>query len=112
MTAAERRRRDVEQGRALVNAWRASGLSAAAFARERGIQPHRISYWRLRLSDRDAASSGSAPSDTASAFVEVPRPTPSPIVMTLPDGIRIEVGSGADLRAVLAALRGVVPATC
>lgn len=112
MTAAERHRRNAEQGRALLDAWRASGLSAAAFARERGVQPHRISYWRLRLSDRGTALPRTAPSDTAVAFVEVPQPTRSPITITLPDGIRIDVGAGADLRGVFAALRGGAPATC
>lgn len=112
MTAAERHRRNAEQGRALLEAWRASGLSAAAFARERGVQPHRISYWRLRLGDRGAALPAIAASDAAVAFFEVPPPTRSPVTITLSDGMRIDVGAGADLRAVFAALRGGVATTC
>ena len=37
------------QGRAAVEAWRASKLSAEAFARERGYSAHRLTYWQRRL---------------------------------------------------------------
>ena len=36
-------------GRALVEAWRLSGLSGAAFCRERQLWPQRLHYWRERL---------------------------------------------------------------
>lgn len=36
-------------GRALVEAWRASGLNGAAFCRERQVRPQRLHYWRERL---------------------------------------------------------------
>jgi hypothetical protein len=36
-------------GRALVEAWLASGLSGAAFCRERNLRTQRLHYWRERL---------------------------------------------------------------
>jgi hypothetical protein len=36
-------------GRALVEAWRASGLSGAAFCRARNLRVQRLHYWRERL---------------------------------------------------------------
>lgn len=53
------------QGRAAVDAWRASKLSAEAFARERGFSPHRLAYWQRRLAR------------TRPAFVPVIAPTRS-----------------------------------
>ncbi len=55
-------RRGVEDGRALVAAWQASGLSPREFAAKRGVPTQRISYWRLRLGVAQ-------PGDTDSAFV-------------------------------------------
>lgn len=40
---------DEAGGRALVEAWRASGLSGAAFCRERNLRAQRLHYWRERL---------------------------------------------------------------
>lgn len=37
------------EGRAAVDAWRASKLSAETFARERGFSAHRLTYWQRRL---------------------------------------------------------------
>jgi hypothetical protein len=40
---------DEAGGRALVEAWRSSGLSGAAFCRERNLRTQRLHYWRERL---------------------------------------------------------------
>ena len=37
------------EARAALGEWRASGLSAAAFARKRGISAMRLPYWEQRL---------------------------------------------------------------
>ena len=47
-----------EDGREAVAAWRASGASIAAFAKEQGIGDGRLRGWRDRL--RDAADSEAA----------------------------------------------------
>ena len=40
---------DESGGRALVEAWRASGLSGAAYSRSQGLRPQRLHYWLERL---------------------------------------------------------------
>lgn len=40
---------DEAGGRALVEAWRASGLSGAAFCRQHDLRAQRLHYWRERL---------------------------------------------------------------
>jgi transposase-like protein len=51
-----------EDGRAVVAAWRASGESMAAFAREQGFGDGRLRWWRDRL--RDAGDSEAAKVET------------------------------------------------
>ena len=40
---------DETSGRALVEAWLASGLNGAEFCRGRNLRPQRLHYWRERL---------------------------------------------------------------
>jgi hypothetical protein len=40
---------DESGGRALVEAWRVSGLSGAAFCRQHNLRAQRLHYWRERL---------------------------------------------------------------
>ena len=40
---------DEEGGRALVEAWRVSGMSGAAFCRLHNLRGQRLHYWRERL---------------------------------------------------------------
>lgn len=113
--AAERRRRSVAEGRALVAAWESSGLSLRAFSIQRGVRPQRVAYWRLRLAPkaRDASTATSA-----GAFVQVPTMAPRPptgCVVEWPDGMRLHIGSGMDaavLRPIVAALRDPSPPAC
>jgi len=101
----------VEDGRALVAAWQASGLSPREFAAKRGVPTQRISYWRLRLGVAQ-------PGDTASAFVQVPspeRPRQAGCVVEWPDGLRLHFGDGVEpdaLRAIVAAVRGGAAGSC
>ncbi|MEQ9504070.1 MAG: hypothetical protein RIT81_44855 [Deltaproteobacteria bacterium] len=37
------------EGRALVDAWRKSGLTQSEFARRRGVKVQRVQYWSRRL---------------------------------------------------------------
>lgn len=81
---------------AAIVAWRASGLSLQAFARQRGWSRQRLAYWVRRVGD--------APS--GSGFVEL-RPANEPIDVIAASGVLVRVRSGFDpalLRAVLAAL--------
>lgn len=46
-----------QQGREFVRRWHRSGQSMAAFARERGLDPQRLRYWRERV-ERNGAGDG------------------------------------------------------
>jgi transposase-like protein len=107
---ATRRWREAE-GRAMVDAWRRSGESLAAFARRRGVQEQRLRYWIDRLSVPASA--------TPLRFhpVRLLEGPPSPprtgdwtddrIEILLRDGRTVRVPAGVavdDLRQVLAVL--------
>lgn len=66
-SSPRRVRRGEVAGRALVAAWKASGLPQAAFARHRGVSAQRLSYWRLRLGQR-----GKIVATSDAGFVEIP----------------------------------------
>ena len=44
------------EARGVIEAWRKSGTAITDFARERGIVPQRIYWWRKRLEDQDSQS--------------------------------------------------------
>jgi hypothetical protein len=46
------------EARGVIGAWRKSGLSTLEFARERGIVPQRIYWWRKKLAADDAKVTG------------------------------------------------------
>lgn len=106
---------DEAGGRALVEAWRVSGLSGAAFCRQHNLRAQRLHYWRERLgypikvvSEPLCAPVAHPP--TTDGFVQMvvraqPGP-PSPHVDIVVGGAVIRVGPGFD--ATL--LRGVVGA--
>ena len=108
---------DESGGRALVEDWRASGLSGAAYCRANNIRPQRLHYWRERLGypikvvgERRAAMVHQPSMAPATGFVQVvvdttPRCTSVDIVV---GGAMIRVQPGFDidlLRSIVAALR-------
>lgn len=54
-------RRNAAQGRALVERWRASGESVAAFCRQAGVRAQVLHYWLGR--ERKASARSASPSD-------------------------------------------------
>lgn len=93
-------------GRAVVDAWERSGKSVSSFAREHGVEPHRVSRWASRLKARD----GSVRFHPV-RLVEGPRggERPDAIEVVLVDGRRVRVLDGfaaEDLERVLAVLEG------
>ncbi len=62
------RKRTLRQGRALIRSWRRSGLTAAAFARQIGVHPNRITFWKRRLALVDQP----APPPQPTAFIQIP----------------------------------------
>jgi transposase len=83
--------------RRLIEAWRTSGLSARAFAEQRGIAPETFRRW---LGEADGSAStvrpttaGSAPSaERAPRFLEVVPSGPSPEVAREEPLFAVEVG--------------------
>ena len=110
------RKRTLRQGRALIRSWRQSGLSAAAFARQIGVHPNRITFWKRRLALVDQP----APPAQPTAFIQIPDVdrgaamavpetafAAQTIEAVLPNGIRLTIHPGTaipHLAAVVEAL--------
>ena len=67
------KQRTVEEGRALVEAYRASGKSALAFSGEAGCSFPALQYWKKRVKDLDEAQSDSKRFVEVSSSVEFAR---------------------------------------
>jgi len=83
-----------------ISAWRASGLSVAAWCRDHVINYHRFLYWRKRLAMPAIAQPG--------RFVELEFAAP-PLALSC-NGVYVHVASGFDenlLSEVLAVLKRV-----
>jgi transposase-like protein len=79
-----------EDARQVLDEWRRSGDTLAAFARARGLVPERIAWWRKRLA-------GSR-STTGPALTLVPATvvTMEPaVVLRLPNGLALEVSNAS-----------------
>jgi len=110
-------RLSLEQGRALIDALKRSGMTAAAYARSNDLDPRRLSFWKRRLRRNDQA--GDAQPDQ-SAFIQIEsgpgtvapatkpkpsRPKPPPeltIDVQLANGIRLTIHPDADLSRMVA----------
>jgi hypothetical protein len=91
------------QARAVIEQWKASGQSAAAFATQHGFQVGRLAYWSKQLEY--------AEHDATAAFVAVPMEATSAsasIEIELDGQLTIRIPEGADTRYIVqlvAALR-------
>ena len=116
------KKRSIQQGRDLIAAWKASGMSAVAFSRQQGLHPRRIEWWKDRLRRLDRAQ---APQSPAMAFIQIPThqepPPPAPsltastIDILLPSGIRLCIRPDTPLErlsAVVSALSQKGSAAC
>ena len=114
-----------DQGRALVDDWRQSGLSRAAYARQHRIGAHLLMYWEKKFlpSVRARESLSTNPSEAAAdAFVQVPlpmavasRPSPStasPIEIRLVGGAVVRVFTGVDPDLLGVVLQTLARASC
>jgi hypothetical protein len=94
-------RRTLAQRAALVQQWRASGLSALAFARRHGFAPQNLPRWAARLD-----TSSPAPASAALTFVRL-ETAPRALLVVEVGAARVRVEPGFDpalLRAVVVAL--------
>ncbi len=89
-----------EEARRVLEAWRASGLPLATFARRRGLCAERVRWWRLRLSDWQRAPGEERP-QLAPAVVTglppVPAAAGSVVTVRAPGDVVVEI---ADVGAV------------
>jgi len=90
----------VGEARRVMEAWQASGLPLATFARQRGLTPERVRWWRQRLGEWRAP--GEEALRLVPAVVTGLPPTTGASVVTLraPGDVVIEI---ADVSAVPAA---------
>lgn len=114
LTAARRREE-------LVKAYRASGLTMAAFARREGVKYPTFAHWVMKTSKQAArATSASASKPAAIRFAELTLPVPAAmpahersgscavhgqLEAQLPDGTVLRGHSAAELAALIRALR-------
>jgi hypothetical protein len=88
------------EGERWVAAWKLSGKSRSAFAREHGLPSHRLHYWT-------AALAGAEPEQTGFVEVQPPYHRTSGVTVICGRNARVEVSSGFDaevLHAVVIAL--------
>ena len=117
----------VDQGRALVDDWRQSGLSRAAYARQHRIGAHLLTYWEKKflpsVGARESLSTNQPEAgDAANAFVQVPLPmavssrpppsTASPIEIRLVGGALVRVSSGVDPDLLGVVVQTLMRASC
>jgi transposase-like protein len=88
------------RGQALVDAWRQSGMSLSAFARQHLVKKHRIYYWSKRLPISKAVPTAIQAPNESPAFVQIPLQVPRPQPMSTQNGSQLEIlfPSGALLR--------------
>jgi hypothetical protein len=100
------------EGRGVLIAWRKSGLSLERFAKERGLVPQRVRWWKNKLEGKNTALVRSQ-SSLALLPVHVTEPASpkrgEPVAVYLRSGHIVKVGRGFDEEAfarVVAVLEG------
>ena len=100
-TGSGGRRWTEREGRQVLAAWKDSGLSASGFARQHGLNPQRLLWWRKQLGGWDT---GEAIEPTASSTMSLIRAevresttAAAGMVLRLPGGVVVEF---ADVNAV------------
>jgi hypothetical protein len=82
LSPEHRHRYTLDEARALVSDWNASGQTPTAWCAQRGIPRTALSSWRRRLAPHSATAQDASP------FIEVRRIDPAPAVSAL----RLELG--------------------
>jgi hypothetical protein len=100
------------EARGVLSAWRKSGQSLERFAKERGLVPQRIRWWKAKLEGKSTALVR-AQSPLALLPVQVTEPVApkrgEPVAVYLRSGHIVKVGRGFDEEAfarVVALLEG------
>lgn len=100
------------EARGVLSAWRKSGQTLERFAKERGLVPQRLRWWRNKLEGKSTALVRSS-SPLALLPVQLTEPAPpkrgEPVAVYLRSGHIVKVGRGFDEEAfvrVVAVLEG------
>lgn len=97
------------EARAVIGAWRKSGVSIERFAESRGLVPQRIYWWRKKLEQPTKAPMKAEPS-VALVPVQITKASPpvrqrgEPVMVMLRSGHVIKVGRGFDEEAFARAI--------
>ena len=83
------------EARAVLSAWRASGLSIERFAASRGIVAQRIRWWKKKLESGEAARKSMALLPV-SVVEAAPPSRGAPVQVILPSGHIVRIGRGFD----------------
>lgn len=98
------------EARGLLSAWRKSGLSIEAFAKQQGFVPQRLRWWRKKLEAATTTAVVKREGEIALLPVQVAQPKRGePVAVYLRGGQVIRVGRGFDEEAfarVVAILEG------
>jgi hypothetical protein len=96
-----------DEAREVLDAWRRSGESLAAFARRHRLTAQRLYWWRSRLSSPPSPKSAAVVSFVPATVID-PEPAAdgAGIVIRLPSGVAIEIAhaSPAWLAAIVSEL--------
>lgn len=100
------------EARGVLTAWRRSGQPLERFAKERGLVPQRIRFWRDKLEGKATVAAGSQPLALLPVQVtEAAQPKRGePVAVYLRTGHVVKVGRGFDEEAfarVVALLEGI-----
>jgi hypothetical protein len=80
-----------------VERWRDSGLTAAQFGAETGVNPRTLAYWKWVLSKKSRGGKTAAPAISTPAFVEVRTAASSAAFeLALGNGRRLQIPAAFD----------------
>ncbi len=89
-----------------IEAWQASGESAAAFCRSQGLSYAQGTYWQRALR-RSEPEREVAPVLVPVRVESPPGPSRAPIELVLPSGMRLQGFAGFAVTEVVALVRGL-----
>jgi hypothetical protein len=85
------------EARGVLEAWRRSGLSLERFAKQRGIIPQRLRWWKLKVADAEKAIPASAAPALLPVRVRAEAPRRGePVTVLLRTGHMLKVSHGFD----------------
>lgn len=97
------------EARGVLQAWRKSGLSVERFARQRGLVPQRLHWWKRKIEKAEQGLVVAAPAMLPVQVTSERAPRGEPVTLLLRTGHMVKVSRGFDEHAftrVVALLEG------